>query len=338
VIKDVGDTFKITYEDKVNDFLGINIEDGTILMTQPKLIADILDDLGLKENSTRKETPALSTVILQPALDDEAWNYWSVIGKLNYLERVRNRTLRTLYINVRNLLHLLRKCMRLRWSTSVAICYILGRWVYRVNQTIMPWNVMRILTLREIGIAISQVPTELHCDPGLGMSSNTQTCPLLGGSKLQTETALSATEAEYISLSTALREVIPIIDFLKELKNNGFHFHDWDHQIICKAIEDNKGALEMVCSPKFCPWMQHINIKYHHFHDAIETGKIKMMKIGTLDQQADIFTKPLRVKLFIKLRQLIMGWWYHPPYDPQEAVGEYCEDELVIILNNGLLK
>jgi hypothetical protein len=69
--------------------------------------------------------------------------------------------------------------------------------------------------------------------------------PLTWGSKLQTETALRATEAEYILLSTALREVIPIIDYLEELKQHGFEFNINNNKIICKAFEDNEGALEM---------------------------------------------------------------------------------------------
>jgi hypothetical protein len=132
--------------------------------------------------------------------------------------------------------------------------------------------------------------------------------PLTWGSKLQTETALSATEAKYISLSTALREVIPIIDYLGELRTNGFMFNENNNVIMCKAFKDNEGALEMAKSPKFRPRTKHINIKYHHFHESIESGKIQMIKINTLDQQADIFTKPLASTAFEKLRKLIMGW------------------------------
>jgi Reverse transcriptase (RNA-dependent DNA polymerase) len=39
IINDISKSFKITYEDSVNDFLGINInrkDDGSIVMTQPK--------------------------------------------------------------------------------------------------------------------------------------------------------------------------------------------------------------------------------------------------------------------------------------------------------------
>jgi hypothetical protein len=60
-------------------------------MTQPKLIQEIINDLGLKDNLVSKDTPALSSSILQPMLDgenyEEKWNYRSIIGKLNYLEK-----------------------------------------------------------------------------------------------------------------------------------------------------------------------------------------------------------------------------------------------------------
>jgi hypothetical protein len=80
------------------------------------------------------------------------------------------------------------------------------------------------------------------------------------------------------------------------------------NEIKCKVFEDNEGALEMARSPKFRPRAKHINIKYHHFHELIETGKNKMKKKGTLDQQADIFTNSLRTSLFTKLRKLLRGW------------------------------
>ena len=49
-------------------------------------------------------------------------------------------------------------------------------------------------------------------------------CPLMWASRLQTEIALSTTESEYISLSTALRGVIPIMNLIGELREAGFDF------------------------------------------------------------------------------------------------------------------
>jgi hypothetical protein len=68
----------ITVEGGLEDFLGINIDrrkDGTIHLTQPHLIDQILKDLRLdKENVTTKDTPALSSKILLQHSDSEPFD------------------------------------------------------------------------------------------------------------------------------------------------------------------------------------------------------------------------------------------------------------------------
>jgi hypothetical protein len=49
-----------------------------------------------------------------------------------------------------------------------------------------------------------------------------QGSPILWKSQLQMEIALSSTESEYTGLSYALKEVIPIMEILKEMKKLGF--------------------------------------------------------------------------------------------------------------------
>ena len=51
-------------------------------------------------------------------------------------------------------------------------------------------------------------------------------CPIVSKSQLQTEISLSTTEAEYTGLSYALREVIPLMELLKEMKEKGFDVLD----------------------------------------------------------------------------------------------------------------
>ncbi len=43
-------------------------------------------------------------------------------------------------------------------------------------------------------------------------------CPMMWASKMQTEIALSSTEAEYIALSQSMREVLPICGYWKKSK------------------------------------------------------------------------------------------------------------------------
>ncbi len=45
-------------------------------------------------------------------------------------------------------------------------------------------------------------------------------CPVVWSSKLQTEIAVSTLEAEYIVMSTSMREMIPLKSLLKEIGDN----------------------------------------------------------------------------------------------------------------------
>jgi hypothetical protein len=56
--------------------------------------------------------------------------------------------------------------------------------------------------------------------------------------------ALSTTEAEYIALSTSLRDVIPIMELLKEMREKGHKVIHTKPHIYIKVFEDNSGALE----------------------------------------------------------------------------------------------
>jgi hypothetical protein len=133
-------------------------------------------------------------------------------------------------------------------------------------------------------------------------------CPIMWSSKLQTEFALSATEVEYVALSQSLREVLPTLELLSELKESNFTYKDDIPTVHCKAFENNIGAVEMARLPKMRPRTKHINIKYHHFRGAVEKGMISIQHIGTKLQLADIFTKPLTTQIFEFLRGLLMGW------------------------------
>ena len=133
-------------------------------------------------------------------------------------------------------------------------------------------------------------------------------CPVTWGSKLQTQIALSTTEAEYIALSQSLREAIPIMNLVQELQEQGFSIFSQTPRIFCTAFEDNNGALELARTPKMRSRTKHINLVYHHFRDYVSRGLINVLPIDTSNQVADIFTKPLDAITFIKLREVLLGW------------------------------
>ncbi len=73
-------------------------------------------------------------------------------------------------------------------------------------------------------------------------------CLVYWQSKLQTEIALSTAEAEYISLSQALRETIPLATLMQEV-NEIFPLYLPHPRFIIKVREDNQSCIAMAENP-----------------------------------------------------------------------------------------
>jgi hypothetical protein len=133
-------------------------------------------------------------------------------------------------------------------------------------------------------------------------------CPVLWKSQLQTEVALSTTESEYTGLSYALRDAIPVMELLKEMKKCGFPVTETGAQVRCKVFEDNSGALVMAKVHKYRPRTKHLNVKLHHFRSYVESGEISIHPIDSANQLADYLTKPVNYEILSRLRERVMGW------------------------------
>ena len=133
-------------------------------------------------------------------------------------------------------------------------------------------------------------------------------CPIVWASKLQGCISLSTTEAEYVALSHAMRELIPFTGLVEEL-NEIFNKDKIKPIVKCKLFEDNNGALELARAPKYRPRTKHIALKYHHFRNFVKEGRVEILPIDTKQQIADIFTKGISdVVLFKHLRHKLLGW------------------------------
>jgi hypothetical protein len=135
-------------------------------------------------------------------------------------------------------------------------------------------------------------------------------CPVMWTSKLQTEIALSTMEAEYIALSTAMKELLPMKFLVHEL-SKGIGLDDEQLSEIHTTVwEDNNGALILANMdlPRMTPRSKHIAVKYHWFQEHIKPENIEIRKIETSKQIADIFTKALRTDQFQVICKLLMGW------------------------------
>jgi hypothetical protein len=307
--------FDMTDEGDISDYLGIQVHrfpNGVITLTQPHLITAIIDDLKFVENTKSKDIPSLSSTILQRDEDgpafNEHWDYRSVIGKLNFLEKSTRP----------DIAYAVHQCARFsanpRASHAAAIRQI----------------VRYLIGTRDKGLILSPTKHEfvVWCDADFAGNWNKDTsavdimtaksrsgyvityasCPVLWTSKMQTEVALSTTEAEYISLSQSLRETIPLMELFDEISKRLDNKVQTKPIVKCTVFEDNSGAMEMAITPKMRPQTKHINIKYHHFCDHVRRKLISIEHVGTDEQIADVLTKPLPVAAFKRHRLKLQRW------------------------------
>ena len=306
----------ITREGDIQDFLGINIQkkkNGDIKLSQPHLIDQILKDLKMdKDELKMKDIPCMTSKILSSGKDsdkfDNSFHYRSIIGKLNYLEKGTRS----------DISYITHQCARFTHSPKM------------VHAKAIRWLARYLKSTRTKGFIIKpdlSKGMEVYVDADFSGNWNRKdsehvdsarsrhgyiikfmNCPIIWKSQMQTEIALSSCESEYTGLSYALRDAIPIMNLLNEIKNKSLLKKFETPKIFCKVFEDNSGALEMAKVHKYRPRTKHLNVKLHHFRSYVNNGSIQMHSIDTKDQQADYLTKPVTIEVLRKLRKLVMGW------------------------------
>ena len=268
-------------------------------------------DCSLSLGQSLPLDPSSSRILkrsLQGAGHDDSFHYRSVIGRLNYQE----------------------KCTRPDISCAVHQYARFSANPKRAHANAVRWIGRYLLATRDKGLIFKPSGNSFDVyvdsdfsgnwdqegapdDPDTARSRTGYVieyagCPIVWVSKLQTLIALSSTEAEYISLSTSLRETIPIMELLREIRDQGFDIKSSKPTVHCKVFEDNSGALAIATVHKVRPRTKHLNVQLHHFRQYVEQGDITIHKIDTTDQKADILTKSLPIALFVKHRLAIMGW------------------------------
>src|ERR1035438_5999948 len=109
-------------------------------------------------------------------------------------------------------------------------------------------------------------------------------------SKRQSTTALSMTEAEYMSVTQVAKEAIWLKVLLKEIE-----IRTTEEPMIIKV--DNQGSIHLAKNPEYHARTKHINIQYHFIRETIKMKKVELIYCLTQDNIADVLTKPLaRVK------------------------------------------
>ena len=112
-------------------------------------------------------------------------------------------------------------------------------------------------------------------------------------SKKKNSVALSTAEAEYISAGSCCAQILWIKATLSDF---GIKFKKVP--LLC----DNESAIKLTNNPVQHARTKHIDVRHHFIRDHQLKEDISIESVGTKDQLADIFTKPLDEKRFCKLR------------------------------------
>ena len=304
----------LTDEGPITKYLGVDVNkqaDGSFELTQPFLIQRIIDLLGLERDSKHNSKP---TPVTKPLLHKDAdgesrhnsWSYRKAIGMLTYLQG-------TTRPDISMAVH---QCARFSQDPKLSH----ERAVKRIGRYMLGTKTRGIVFKPncEKGLecyvdadyaggwskADAQNPDNVLSRTGYVIFY--AECPIVFISRMQTEIALSTAESEYIACSTAMRDVISLLQLMKEI-DKIFPLHMPKPIVHCDVYEDNESCIAMAKRRKFSPRTKHIAVKYHHFRQYVDKS-IVIHSINTKEQTADIMTKPLDVGLFQHLRKKLCGW------------------------------
>ena len=302
-LQEGNEKFEFTDDGTLNKYLGVDVKrrkDHSIKLTQKHLIQRFLEVINIDDKVKPRNTPAVKPLLFKDInglARKHAWNYRQAIGMLNYLAG-------TTRPDIAMAVH-----QAARFVTDPRLIH--ERAIYRIGKYFLGSKDKGIILKPDKDKGLEYFVDAdfaggwniMDSDSASSVYSRTgyvityADCPLQWMSKLQSEVALSTTESEYIALSQAMREVIPLIDLLEEI-NEIFEVHKPTPKIHCKVWEDNDGCISLATQRKFSPRTKHIAVKYHHFCD----------KVDTKEQTADLFTKLLDESLFLYLRRKLVGW------------------------------
>jgi hypothetical protein len=301
VVRGLAKSFAIKDMGLVSFYLGIHVERkfGKYKMHQGAYIARMIERFGM-QGCSPTQTPANSSCILstdmQPATPLEIAEmakkpYRSIVGSELYASRAT----------------------RVDCAQSVRA---IGK--YNQNPGRQHWQaakrVLRYMSANPtLGISFpADKGIDIHgfCDASFGDDLDTRRStegyvillaggPVMWGSRTQSTVTLSSCESEFCALATIVSQICWLIQFLRELKV--------DFELPIPVFMDNQAAMGLAQNPVKHQRTKHMDIKYFFLREKIEQGLIVLKYVNTLDNVADIFTKPTPPPVFRKLVASLMS-------------------------------
>ena len=313
------ENFQLINQGCIDKYLGLKItgiNSNTFEMSQPFLVRRILEFLSLDENKTKGRNTSVGKPLLNCNLDrvlhKYRWLYCGAVGMLSYLgNSVRPELQMVIHQTARFLVNPMRSHKLAIMRIGRYLCNNCERGViYKVNKS----KGIEVYVDADFAGSWSFADSENAGNvlSRTGFVICYANCSLIWCSIFLTEIALSTAEAEYIAMSHALQDTIPIQNLVKEISCI-FHLPEPITDFCITVHEDNLSAISIAELLKFTPHTKHIAIKYHPSHSRVQisfnkSGDIRLKYISTKQQLTDILTKLINDDNFFKLCHMLCGW------------------------------
>jgi len=307
-------------KDLVMSYLGMHVEvdpvDGNVTVSQPGYIAKLLEKYNPLHK--KKRVPIPQGMMAKPG-DDTPFDkdeYLQLIGSLAFLAQFsRPDIMYAVSIAAQQSAH----PTRYRWRKAMHIIYYLE-------------------TTPTLGLIFKGGPIQLECWVDAGFNQDdTAACQYGYGLRLSPEDGFffvvskkiklavtSSTQAEYVALYEAAREVTWMRRLLVELEIP-------HNDAPTPMYEDNEPCIDQVIGQVMnFQATKHYLPKYMYTRRAYAEGEIDIQHVETKFQIADIFTKALGPQLFLQFTANLLGvqpWVVDPDYDWEDEELEEGMDE-----------
>jgi hypothetical protein len=281
--------FEITLEETMTSFLGLEIEQGPrgINLHLDTYIQEIIDEYGtyFRKSLKPKKVPMQPGVVLDgtdcPETPDprDQKIYRSIVAKLQFASTWARCD--TAFATSQ----LARFCASAGPSHKAALHHLMGPG-YLAGNTSFKLHYRRGGTSGLDGFADADWGNSESRRSTTGMLARYNKGMIYWRSKMQKTVSLSTAEAEYYAASEMAIEVLYLRNLLA---NMGF-----PEEPNTPVYEDNTACIEWgnhVIGGR--ERAKHIDIRKHFAHEVIQNQQMRLIKVDTSLQLADIFTKPL---------------------------------------------
>jgi hypothetical protein len=280
--------FEMSMMGELNFFLGLQIKqtgDG-IFINQTKYTRELLKRFNMDQGKT-SDTPMMKDIKLDADESGESVDissYRGMIGSLLYLTASRPDIMFAV-------------CLCARFQANPKVSHLNA--VKRIFRYLKGTINLGLWYGRDSSLSLLGYTDADFAGSKVDRKSTSGTCQFFGGnlvswsSRKQNSVALSSAEAEYVAAGSCCAQILWLNQTLGDY---GLNFRKVP--ILC----DNTSAICIAKNPVQHSKTKHIEIRHHFIRDHVEKEDVEILHIGTDDQVADIFTKPLAYAQFSNLR------------------------------------